>query len=182
MTTKVLVAFASKHGSTRGIAQAIGGSLHSCGLQVRVARASTVRSIEGFDAVVLGSAIYHERWLWEGRRLLRRVRGELAGAPVWLFSSGPVGGTADSEALIAAGCGGGTSVLPDLMPALRGAHVIGHATFSGRVDGRAVGMLERDFPRGDWRDFRQVASWGRLVGDEILDVVPSQRTSRVARG
>jgi menaquinone-dependent protoporphyrinogen oxidase len=182
MTTKVLVAFASKHGSTRGIAQAIGGALHSCGFQVRVAPASIIRSIAEFDAVVLGSAVYHERWLWDGRRLLRRVRPELAGTPVWLFSSGPVGGTADGEALIATGCGGGTAVPPELLPALQGVHVFGHATFPGRVDGRAVGMLERHFPRGDWRDFRQVTTWGRLVGDEILDAVPSQRSSRAVRG
>jgi len=171
---KVLVAFASKHGSTRGIAHAVGGALHSCGCEVRVLPAGLVRSVLEYDAVLVGSAIYHDQWLWDARRLLRRVRGELSDRPIWLFSSGPIGGTPGGDALVATGCGGGTAVPSTLLPSLRGVPVLGHATFAGRVDARASGMLERDVPRGDWRDFRQVGSWGHLVGDEIAAVTTTR--------
>src|SRR5665648_1117875 len=135
---KVLVAFASKHGSTRGIAHAVGGALYSCGCEVQVLPAGLVRSVLEYDAVLVGSAIYHDQWLWDARRLLRRVRGELANRPIWLFSSGPIGGTPEGDALVATGCGGGTAVPSTLLSPLRGVPVLGHATFAGRVDARAA--------------------------------------------
>jgi len=167
MTTTVLVAFASKHGSTRSLAQTIGGSLHAHGCQVKVLPAGLVHAVDDYDAVVIGSAVYHGHWLGEGRRMLKRVRLELAGRPVWLFSSGPIGGTSQGEQLIACGCGGGTPAPPDLLQTLRGVSVLDHATFAGRVDERAGGFLERDVTRGDWRNFRQVSDWGHLVGEQI---------------
>lgn len=167
MATKVLVAFASKHGSTRSLAQTIGGSLHSHGCQVRILPAGLVHSVADYDAVIVGSAVYHGHWLGEGRRMLKRMRGELAGRPVWIFSSGPTGGTSQGEALIECGCGAGTPAPAGLLPCLQGIHVLDHATFAGRVDERAGGFLEREVTRGDWRNFRQVSDWGHLVGDQL---------------
>lgn len=181
MTAKVLVAFASKHGSTRGIAHAVGGALHACGYDVRVLPAALVRSLDGFDAVVLGSAVYHDHWLWDGRRLLRRVHGQLDGRPAWLFSSGPTGGTPEGEQLVRTACGPGTDAPQTLSKALQGLPVQGHATFAGKVSDRASGMLERDVPRGDWRSFRQIVSWGRMVGEEIADVTDLRRSPRIRR-
>jgi menaquinone-dependent protoporphyrinogen oxidase len=181
MTTTVLVAFASKHGSTKGIAQAIGGAMHSHGCRVRVMPAGNVRSVDDFDVVIIGSAIYHDHWLWEGSRLLRRVRKELAGKPTWLFSSGPIGGTIQGEALIADGCGGGVTAPAALLPALDGLVVLDHAMFAGRVDERAGGLLERGVPRGDWRNFRQVSDWGHMVGDEVASARRVRDVARVAQ-
>lgn len=164
MSARVLVAYASKHGSTRALAQAVGGALHACGCHVRVLPAGLVHSLVGFDAVVLGSAIYHDQWLWEGRRCLKRVHAELTERPVWLFSSGPIGGTPESEELIACGCGPGAPLPPSLVPALHDIRMIDHAMFAGKVDETAGGLFERDVARGDWRDFRQVSDWGHAVG------------------
>lgn len=178
MPTKVLVTFASKHGSTRTLAQAIGGSLHSHGCQVRVLPADLVHSVADYDAVVIGSAVYHGHWLWDGRRLLKRVHVGLTERPIWLFSSGPIGGTVQGEAVIECGCGGGTPVPAGLLPALQGIHVLDHATFAGKVDDRAAGIFEREVARGDWRNFRQVSDWGHLLGEQIA---PPRRTSSARR-
>jgi len=181
MRTTVLVAFASKHGSTKGIAQAIGGAMHSHGCQVRVMPAGNVRSVDDFDVVIIGSAIYHDHWLWEGSRLLRRVCKGLAGKPTWLFSSGPIGGTAQGEAQIADGCGGGATMPAALLPAVDGLVVLDHAMFAGRVDERAGGLFERGIPRGDWRNFRQVSDWGHMVGDEVAAARRVHHVVRVAQ-
>ena len=165
MAARVLVAFASKHGSTKGIAHSIGGALYSHGLEVRVLPAAIVHTVADYDAVVLGSAIYHDQWLWDASRFLRRMNGELRHRPVWLFSSGPIGGTPDDDLRLATVCGPETAIPHTLERSLRGLDVLGHATFAGKVSDRALGMLERDFPRGDWRDFRQVGRWGRRVGE-----------------
>ena len=61
----------------------------------RVLQAGDVRDLEGYDAVVLGSAVYGGRWRRDARRLLRRLPRSLGRRPLWLFSSGPVG---ESEA------------------------------------------------------------------------------------
>jgi menaquinone-dependent protoporphyrinogen oxidase len=111
--------------------------------------------------------------------MLRRVRSQLDARPTWLFSSGPIGGTPDGDRLIDTVCGPDTDAPLTLSKALSGLHVLGHATFPGKVSERASGMLERDVPRGDWRNFRQVVSWGRLLGDEIADVTDVRRSPRI---
>jgi menaquinone-dependent protoporphyrinogen oxidase len=164
MAATVLVAFATKHGSTKAIAQAVGSKLHSAGLRVRVLPASVVRDLSDYDAVVVGSAIYHNQWLWDGFRFVRRLKGQLRERPVWLFSSGPIGGTPSQDALVRARCGVDTPVPDTLVPSLRNLNYCGHATFGGRVDDRAAGIFERYVPHGDWRDFDQVRAWARGIG------------------
>ena len=133
MAAKVLVTYASRHGATKGIAQAVGSVLHSCGHQVRVLPAAVVTSVEDVDLVVFGSAVYHDQWLWDGRRMAKRVRA-LRERPLWLFSSGPVGGTPDADAELVRLCGLETEAPECLRACLRGADVRGHATFAGRLD------------------------------------------------
>lgn len=180
MQATVLVAFATKHGSTKAIAHAVGSKLHSAGLHARVLPASVVRDLTGYDAVVVGSAIYHDQWLWDGFRFLRRLRGQLRERPLWLFSSGPIGGTPAGEALLKARCGADTTVPDTLVPSLRGLSIRGHATFGGRVDERAAGIFERYIPHGDWRDFDQVRAWSRGIGEQVPALVGEPR--RAARG
>jgi menaquinone-dependent protoporphyrinogen oxidase len=88
---KVLVAYASKNGSTAEIAQAIAQTLGQAGTNVDCLEAGEVTSIEPYDAVVLGSAVYIKRWRGAARRFLRRYAAQLAQRPFWVFSSGPVG-------------------------------------------------------------------------------------------
>jgi menaquinone-dependent protoporphyrinogen oxidase len=87
----VLIAYASKHGSTEDIAVAIADALTACGLRAECIEASHVHSLEPYDAVVLGSAVYMRRWRPEARRFLRRHAHALVRRPFWAFSSGPVG-------------------------------------------------------------------------------------------
>jgi menaquinone-dependent protoporphyrinogen IX oxidase len=55
------------------------------------AAAEQVREVDGYDAVVLGSAVYAGHWLKPAREPVGRLGTFLADRPVWLFSSGPVG-------------------------------------------------------------------------------------------
>ena len=60
---QILIAVASKHGSTDEIANAIGTELSTLGLDVSVVPVQDVDTIKGYDAVVLGSAIHMGRWM-----------------------------------------------------------------------------------------------------------------------
>ena len=89
--TKVLVAYASKNGSTAEIAEAIAQTLRQSCPSVDCAVAGEVTSLESYDAVVLGSAVYIRRWRGDAKRFLRTHAKQLAQRPFWVFSSGPVG-------------------------------------------------------------------------------------------
>src|SRR5512140_1593975 len=88
---RVLVAYASRHGATKEIAERIGQRLAANGAEVDVRPARDVRDASGYDAVVLGSALYMWHWLSDARDFAQRARKTAAGKPVWLFSSGPFG-------------------------------------------------------------------------------------------
>ena len=88
MRPTVLVAYASKHGSTREVAEAIAGTLHEEGLPVLIREADSVKSLEQFGAVVLGGSIYMGRWHSHAKKFVRRHHEALKAMPVALFALG----------------------------------------------------------------------------------------------
>lgn len=86
-----LVTAASRHEATREIAEAIADGLNRRGVDAEARSVDQVTSLDGFDAVVIGSAIYMGRWLKTARELVSEHAAELSAMPVWLFSSGPLG-------------------------------------------------------------------------------------------
>ena len=91
--TRVLVACASRHGSTVEIAAEIADVLRRDvpGAVVDLRDAVQAGEVAGYDAAVIGSAVYMGRWLPAARDLVEEHREVLSAMPVWLFSSGPVG-------------------------------------------------------------------------------------------
>ena len=82
--------YASKHGSTRQIAEALGKHLTEKGFHTRIDPAQAARDdVSAVDLVVVGGALYSGRWHRDARRFLRRHRDELARVPVAVFGSGP---------------------------------------------------------------------------------------------
>jgi menaquinone-dependent protoporphyrinogen oxidase len=90
MAASILIAYATRYGSTQEVADAVGAILRERGLVVEVRRAREVRSLDGFSAVVLGSPLYIGSLLREARRFLKRHRTALSQMPVALFALGPV--------------------------------------------------------------------------------------------
>lgn len=155
---KVLLAVASRHGATLEIADRIGARLGGHGLEVTIQPASSVSSVDGYDAVIVGSAVYVGRWLEDARQLIDRLGPELRGRPVWLFSSGPIGDPPKPEA---------DPVDVALLADAIGAR--GHQLFAGRLDRQRLGLGERAVvalvkaPEGDYRDWAQVDAWAAQV-------------------
>ena len=87
----VLVAYATRHGATAGIAVRVAATLRTEGLDAEVRPVSEVDDLAPFDAVVLGGAAYMFHWLKDATAFARRHRVALRERPVWLFSSGPLG-------------------------------------------------------------------------------------------
>ena len=90
---RVLVGFASAHGSTEGIAREITDRLVEAGLPADVHSIDEIDSLGQYDAVVLGSAIHNTAWLPDATAFVRKHAADLACRPVWLFSVSSVGDT-----------------------------------------------------------------------------------------
>ena len=88
---KVLVAFASKHGSTETIAHHIAEVLAGEGLGVEVRPAGSDLDVGTYDAVILGSAVYTGRWRKAAISMAKTHGAALRAMPTWLFSVGPLG-------------------------------------------------------------------------------------------
>jgi menaquinone-dependent protoporphyrinogen oxidase len=88
---RVLVAYASRHGATVGIAERIADGLTAAGFDAEARDVKEVDDIAPYQAFVVGSAAYMHHWLKEATSFVTRHRAVLSGSPVWLFSSGPVG-------------------------------------------------------------------------------------------
>ncbi len=85
MDKKVLVAYASKYGSTGGVADAIGKELCNRGAAVDVCMVKNIRDLNPYRRVVVGSAIYMGKWLPEAVDFVERNREVLRQVPVAYF-------------------------------------------------------------------------------------------------
>ncbi len=159
---KVLVSAASKHGATTEVAATVAAALTTAGLEAIVSVPSEVTSVDGFDAAVIGSAVYVGRWMEPARDLLERHREELRKIPVWLFSSGPIG---DPPKPVE------ESVDEPEMVALVGAR--GHHVFPGLIDKKRLGLGEKAIlaavraPEGDYRPWPEIEAWAQEIAAEL---------------
>jgi menaquinone-dependent protoporphyrinogen oxidase len=156
---RILVTAASKHGATMEMASAIGRALTDAGLEVEVKPMHDLFGVAGWNAVVLGSAVYMGRWLPEATEFVERHSVELQARPVWLFSSGPVGSPDPKPE-------GDPTGIGELVATV-GAR--GHRTFAGRLDRGQLGIGEKlvvsavRAPDGDFRDWEALAAWAREI-------------------
>jgi len=157
---RILVAFASRNGGTGQIAEWISDELQRAGLSVDLRDVRLVESIDEYDTVVLGSAVYMRRWQRAARAFLRHHVGTLTQRQVWLFSSGPVDpGTVVPNDDIPLGLG--------RLAARVNAHQ--HITFGGRLELDAADWSARTLARrgmaGDFRDETAVRNWATTIAD-----------------
>ena len=161
----VLVAYGTTGGGTGEIAGWIADELRAAGLPVHLMPAAEVTDVEGYGALVLGSAVYATGWHTDARQFARRFAGRFAGRPVWLFSSGPLDTSADDGRLPP-----GRHAVEVMRELPAGDHV----TFGGRMTGEArgwLGYLARQLARegnaGDFRNPERVRAWARGIAAEI---------------
>ena len=173
---RVLVAYASRHGATRGIAQRIAETLERRGLEVTLRPVDDAGGLDAYDAYVIGGAAYMFHWLKEATGFVRRHRALLAGRPVWLFSSGPLG----TELVTRDGQDARAAATPKEFAELAGEiHPRGQRVFFGAYDqdAKPVGFMERltrmmpasrdALPVGDFRDWPDIEAWAGSIADEL---------------
>jgi menaquinone-dependent protoporphyrinogen oxidase len=168
----VLVAYATRHGATAGIAERVAVDLCHDGVTAEALPVNAVHDVRDYDAVVIGGAAYLFHWHKDATDFARSYRVALRERPVWLFSSGPLGtDLVDKD---------GAEVLQTCRPKefqelsalvrARGAQV-----FFGAYDphARPATVGERLFallpaakaalPAGDFRDWVAIDDWAHQI-------------------
>jgi menaquinone-dependent protoporphyrinogen oxidase len=159
---KVLVVAATKYGSTGEIGRAIGDVLEDRGIDTTVLSPAEVGAINGYEAVVLGSAVYAGHWLKPAKELVDRSRDALAERPVWLFSSGPVGDPPKPE-----------EDPVDVADIVEATKARDHRVFAGRLVKKQLSFGEKAIvvalrvPEGDFRDWAEIKGWASGIADSI---------------
>jgi menaquinone-dependent protoporphyrinogen oxidase len=82
---KILVTYASRLGSTAGVAEAIGKTLHDSGVEVDIRRMQDVSDLTPYSAVVAGSAIRGKQWLPEAMQFMQQHQAALRQKPFAAF-------------------------------------------------------------------------------------------------
>jgi len=160
----VVIAAASRHGSTSTIAERIELTLRqqlSPPWSVRWADLLDLRTFDEADAVVLGSAVYVGHWLRPALNALRHAKdAPLLG--LWLFSSGPISDDMDENARV---------VSADEM--VESGFATEHKVFAGRLDTVDLARWERLVVRavgvvsGDRRDWAAVDAWATSIASQL---------------
>jgi len=164
----ILVAYASKRGSTAEIAETIAATLRREGLSVCLERAEDVQSLEPYDAVVLGSAVYMKRWRGDARHFLKKHRKALRQMPFWVFSSGPVGDPSQDNPEWTE-----PSAIVDKVEELGGRE---HVVFGGCLPAEPEGFMETVLVEAtpkelhDRRNWAEIREWGHQIATQLSAV------------
>ncbi len=158
----ILVTAASKHGSTEAIGREIELGLRSRGVYAEFCPPGDVTSLEDYDAVIIGSAVYGGHWIEPATTFVDTHSAALRKLPVWLFSSGPIGNPPkpDKDTI-------------DVEGVLRATDAREHRVFAGRIEHSELSLVERAMVKvvhaedGDFRDWAAVRDWTFEIADAL---------------
>jgi menaquinone-dependent protoporphyrinogen oxidase len=162
MGKRVLVTYASKYGSTGGVADAIGKELCSKDLATDVVQIKNAGNVSSYQGVVIGSAIYRGKWLPEAVDFVEKNRDVLRQVPVAYFLvcmtlSRP---TEENRAQVLSYMDPILKVVPEIKP-------VGIGTFAGALDYSNLSWINKKIleskgsPEGDFRDWNAIRTWAR---------------------
>lgn len=170
MAGEVLVAFGTRHESTRGIAAAVAEVLRAAGIRVAFLPIGEVVDLGHFRAAILGTVAYDGGWLPGAHGFLADHERELAAIPTWLFASGPLERVPP----------GATGDLPDDL-----VEVIGRigprdvALFAGSLQPHHLASGLRLLSKlartniADHRDWVAIERWSNGIRDRLLAEQPA---------
>lgn len=166
MSDKILVTYTSRYGSTREVAENVAKVLSESGAAVDVRPARTIKTLQGYRAVVLGAPLYIGRWLKDAHRFLKRHQNALETLPVAIFSLGPTHGD-NAIATIRPQMDGELAKYPWLKPVaaeLFGGHYDpAKLRFPDTLLGKLPASPLYQAPASDLRDWDAIRTWAQSL-------------------
>ncbi len=169
MSNEVLVAYATRHDSTRAIAAEVAEALRDAGVVVRLEAVEAIGDLRAFRAAIIGCCVFEGDWMPGAKAFLAAHERQLEAMPVWLFASGP------SEPLPA---GATVDVSPELVTVIERIGPRDVALFAGSLQPHHLGAGLRVLAKlsrstfADHRDRAAVERWARHVARD-LEAAPS---------
>lgn len=167
---KILVAFASAHGSTGEVAYFIGDVLRENHQNVTVAAVKDITSIQQYDVFVLGSAIHNGLWLPTMSKFISHFRTDFQQKPLFIWLS----------CIRVLEPNGYAHVMTHYLrhEALRNLNVDSITAFAGKLDADGINWTERGSfvshydgvnvdANGDFRDWDAISHWAKQIGQHI---------------
>lgn len=157
MEEKVLVAYATRYGSTREVAEAIAAALREEGAAVDLMRADEVTDTAPYTMVVIGSPVYAGKWLDDALKMVTRHQEALSRVRVALFAVGILiaEDTPENRQKLKAA----------LDPVVQVVTPVSIGLFAGKLDAKALSFPLRMMlkvmktPEGDYRDMDAIRRW-----------------------
>jgi len=165
MTARILVAYASRKGSTAGIAQAIGKELTIEGYTVDVSEMKSVTSLAGYNAVVIGAPVYTGKVTGDVAAFVSTNKDELSRVAVAGFVTG--------IAPVYPKTGDVKGFTDQLVTALSPVRPVAVTMFAGTLDAGKMNLVERSLttlmkvPTGDFRDWDAIAAWAKTLAGKM---------------
>jgi menaquinone-dependent protoporphyrinogen oxidase len=162
-TNSVLLAYATRFGSTQEVAESVAASLREVGLKVDLRLMREVESLEQYQAVVLGAAIYNAKWHADAHQFLARHQAALRQRPVAIFTLGPMSSSASAKRNSRRQLDKELAKDPWLNP-------VALEIFAGKYDPSKPGMsfFERLLPARDYRDWGAIRAWANALPVQLV--------------
>ena len=167
---RILVTYASKHGSTEEVAEAVAERLREAGLRTHLVPVAEVEDLDGYDGVVLGTALYMGRVHHDARHLLKRFHRALATVPVAVFAMGPRTLEEREVAGSRKQLGWALSKAPDIEP-------VAVAIFGGVLHQADQHFPFNRMPETDARDWDAIREWAADVAAVLYERNPVSAAS-----
>lgn len=159
MKGTILVAYASRYGSTRQVAESVASTLRKRMLRVVLRPVEEVYHLEEYVGVVLGGGIYMGRWHRDARRFARHFEDDLRRLPMAVFALGPVDAVPQHRAGSEQQFRKAVEKLP-LEP-------IASAVFGGAVDPTKLHFPFNHMEASDVRDWDEITAWAVEVAERF---------------
>ena len=172
MNNRILVTYASRAGSTAGVAEAIGQTLVEKGLQLDVLPMQDFKDLSPYQAVVAGSAIRGQKWLPEAMQFVNAHRSELERKPFAAFMVCITLSMTNAGQYLE-GLKSWMSPVRDLVPPVSEGYFAGALDFSKlpfslNVLAMRLVVLTGMWKQGDHRDWNAIHAWAESLPSRLL--------------
>ena len=160
-TRSILLAYATRYGSTQEVAETITATLREVGLEVDIQPMRQVKTLDNYDAVVLGAAIYGTRWYPDAHLFLSQHQETLRQRPVAIFALGPLSSGDAAMRRSRRQLEGELAKYPWLKP-------VALEMFVGKLDPSKLGFFERlGSTASDHRDWEAIRAWANALPAQL---------------